>query len=49
MSATKRAAHRYATSRAAAYQAKFTRPVAAKAVDGVYVAAYVSFIRRATA
>lgn len=49
MTATQRAAHRHATAKAAAYSAKFNRPVLARAVDGVYVAAYVTFLRRAAA
>lgn len=49
MTATQRAAHRHATAKAAAYRAKFKRPVQASAVDGVYVTAYVLFLRRASA
>jgi hypothetical protein len=48
MTATQRAAHRYATAKATAYSAKFNRPVLARAVEGVYVAAYVTFVRRAS-
>ncbi|MFY4261488.1 hypothetical protein ACOTCG_28125 [Achromobacter xylosoxidans] len=47
MTATQRAAHRHATAKAEAYRAKFNRPVQARAVDGVYVTAYVLFLRRA--
>lgn len=49
MRASHRAAHRYATKKAAAYAAKFSRPVKCQAVDSVYVAAYASFLRRAAA
>lgn len=39
-------AHEYATQKAMAYSAKFTRPVSALAVDGVYRHAFGMFLRR---
>jgi hypothetical protein len=38
-------AHEYAAAKAAAYAKKFVRPVAARAVDQVYVAMYTKFMR----
>jgi hypothetical protein len=38
-----KAAHEYATAKAAAYAAKFKRGVMASAVDAVYLHAYTHF------
>lgn len=38
-------AHEYATQKAMAYCAKFTRPVQAGAVDGIYRHAFGMFLR----
>lgn len=45
MSTIEEQAHEFATAKAMAYCAKFTRPVQASAVDGVYRHAFGMFMR----
>jgi hypothetical protein len=45
MNTTEKQAHEFATAKAMAYRAKFTRPVSARAVDGVYCHAFGMFMR----